>query len=125
MLDILADTMAGVTLEQITKLTREIGSILEFSDIMSDRYRLEVSSPGVDRPLTETWQFEKNIGRQLHVNVEIDAEPIAYEGQLLAVDDKVIYMQVNKNKLAIDRADIVKAKDQIKMVIHFGGFFKQ
>ena len=74
-LNVYADTMQGITLDEITKLTREINDLLDIHDVIDGAYRLTVSSPGIDRSLQHHWEFEKNIGRNLRIIFEENSEP--------------------------------------------------
>ncbi|MCB0714292.1 MAG: ribosome assembly cofactor RimP [Ignavibacteriae bacterium] len=67
-LEIIVDGESGVTLKSIAELSRAIGTIFdEDEEAISGGYRLEVSTPGLDRPLEHHWQYRKNIGRLVHV----------------------------------------------------------
>lgn len=58
---------APVSLETCGELSREIGFLLDAHDELKGRYRLNVSSPGLDRPLTDKRQYTKNIGRRIRI----------------------------------------------------------
>lgn len=62
------DTEKGVTIDQCTRLSRSIEATLESEQLMDSAYTLEVSSPGIERPIREAWQFRKNIGRELDID---------------------------------------------------------
>jgi len=64
-------------------------------EIMPDAYTIEVSSPGLDYPLSSKRQYLKNIGRELKVNLSTDKEVV---GKLLEVDDAGIKMLVRKKE---------------------------
>jgi len=55
----------GVTLDDCTKVNREVGYILEIKDLFFHPYQLEVSSPGLERPLKTLGDFEKFLGRKV------------------------------------------------------------
>jgi ribosome maturation factor RimP len=62
---------APLTLDEVADATRLIGDALDASDVMGEMpYTLEVSSPGVGRPLTEPRHFRRNVGRLLTVRHE-------------------------------------------------------
>lgn len=87
-----------VTLDTCANLSREIGFVLEAHDLMSDRYRLNVSSPGLERPLTDTRQFTKNKGRKLRILLEnevIEGNLMEYSGQLLRLSSNGETIEVN------------------------------
>jgi len=52
-----------ITIDACAKITRALLDLFDMQERFAPDYRLEVSSPGLDWPLTETWQFRKNIGR--------------------------------------------------------------
>jgi ribosome maturation factor RimP len=66
-LEIYVDTDEGITADQCAVISRGLSLELDAQDILTGRYRLEVSSPGLDRPLKLGRQFAKNIGRTLRV----------------------------------------------------------
>ena len=70
-LEVIVDAERGVDLDEIAELSRAIGGILdEVEDQLPGRYRMEVSSAGLDRPLEHEWQYRKNIGRLLKITFD-------------------------------------------------------
>ncbi len=66
--EVIVDAVDGVGLDRLTTISREINILLdEDEEVIRGRYRLEVSTPGLDRPLEHSWQFEKNVGRLVRV----------------------------------------------------------
>ena len=61
------DKEHGVTLDDCTTLSREIGALLEVHDILPHAYHLEVSSPGLERPLKTQKDFKKFLGRSIAI----------------------------------------------------------
>ena len=59
------DSDSGVTARKCTKISRHLESYLDENDKIADKYTLEVSSPGVERPLKLPRQYQKNVGRTL------------------------------------------------------------
>lgn len=109
-LTVYADTEPGITMQQITELTREIEDVMDINDPIRGRYRLEVSSPGLSRPLTEQWQFRKNVGRQLRVLFETGEGRKDYIGVLSGVDEEGILLKLKKEEINIPLVKIVKAE---------------
>jgi ribosome maturation factor RimP len=65
---LLLDTDAGITIEECADISRELGNQMEAAGMFNEApFTLEVSSPGVDQPLTQRRQFLKNVGRTLTV----------------------------------------------------------
>ncbi len=78
---VLVDTMEGVTIEECALMSRKLGHHIEEQAWIAEAYNLEVSSPGLDFPLTQGWQFEKNAGRKVKVWLK-EGDPLV--GDLLA-----------------------------------------
>jgi len=108
-LSIYIDTEDGITLQQIADITREYEAILDLEDPIRGRYRLDISSPGIDRPLTEIWQFKKNIGRNLRVSYSIGDKITESIGTLKRVDDHNIWLEEKKKEIQVALKDIKKA----------------
>ncbi len=53
---------ANVSIEDCEKVSRHVSALIDVEDVMDNKYNLEVSSPGLNRPLTRMKDFEKNIG---------------------------------------------------------------
>ena len=64
---ILVDTMEGITIDACALMSRKLAHHIEENLWIEEAYNLEVSSPGLDFPLTQGWQFEKNLGRTVKV----------------------------------------------------------
>jgi len=66
-LSILVDTDKGITIDECARISRAIGRYFEEDEVFDFPYNLEVSSPGVGKPLKVRRQYHKNIGRRLKV----------------------------------------------------------
>ncbi len=67
-LRVLVDTETGISLDQVAAASQAVSEALDASDALGDEpYTLEVSSPGVDRPLTEPRHWRRNVGRLVAV----------------------------------------------------------
>jgi ribosome maturation factor RimP len=94
-LNILMDADSGVTISACSKLSRAVSGELEEKDIMPEAYILEVSSPGVDYPLTTKRQYQKNVTRELKVYLTSGEELL---GKLLEVEENGIKLLVKRKK---------------------------
>ena len=91
---ILVDGDAGIGVGDCAKISRYVGFKLEEDNVIEEAYNLEVSSPGIDTPLTLVRQYQKNIGRDLSIKM---ADGTKKEGKLLTVDnDNIIIDEVIK-----------------------------
>lgn len=98
-LEILVDGDQGISIQDCADISRHVGFHLEEENIVNHAYFLEVSSPGVDYPLTQKRQFVKNIGRTISVVYEEDGKRIEKEGKLLEVNDLSVSIEaIVKNK---------------------------
>ncbi len=113
-LSIYADTDTGITIDEITEITREIEDVLDIHDPIEGHYRLEVSSPGIDWPLKEIWQFRKNLNRQLRVLYKVGEEQKEAVGTLLEVNEDSIVIQLKKETAIIPLNKIVNAVVKLK-----------
>jgi ribosome maturation factor RimP len=66
-LRIFVDKSGGVTVDQCASLSRKLGDFLDMEDLIPGRYTLEVSSPGLDRPLASGEDFKRKIGEKVKV----------------------------------------------------------
>ena len=82
----------GITLDQLEQLNRSIGDILDVEDgdraLFSGRYTLELSSPGVERPLTKKSHFSKVEGKEIKVKILDAGQKATYQGELISVKDE-------------------------------------
>jgi ribosome maturation factor RimP len=100
---IIVDSETGLNLDQVTDASRLIGEALDTANFMGETpYNLEVTSPGVDRPLTAPRHWRKNIDRLVKVT-KIDGE--VFKARILAVDEDNVTLDNGQ----INYADIKRA----------------
>lgn len=109
---VLVDTEnEGVDLDACARVSKQISYILEEKDIFNKAYRLNVSSPGLSRPLSDRRQYPKNQGRTAKVKYKNDGEYITVEGVLNTVTDSQIEIKPeNDNLVIIPFENIVETK---------------
>ena len=73
-LRIFMDKSGGVTLDDCSDLSREIGDQIEVNELIPHSYTLEVSSPGLDRPLKKEKDFLRSIGKMIQLSTKIPLE---------------------------------------------------
>lgn len=84
---VLVDREGGVDLDTISTLTKQLSGALDLADVIADRYLLEVSSPGLERPLRTPRHFAAAVGRQVQGRtVPGAAGERRFTGTLLAAD---------------------------------------
>ena len=112
----IVDGPASLNLDQVTAVSRAISELLDTAEFMGDTpFTLEVTSPGVDRPLTKPRHFAKNIERLLKVTLN-NGEVIS--GRLSAQSEVDITISVTEKKevhqISIALADIKRAQVEIE-----------
>jgi ribosome maturation factor RimP len=86
---------SGVTLDDLTRVNRELGDLLEVSNVITTQYTLEVSSPGINRPLTRPEHFPRYTGKRVRVRTEGAIEGRRnFLGTLLAVGDDALTLRL-------------------------------
>jgi ribosome maturation factor RimP len=86
-LEVLIDCDEGVSFEQCRRISRYLESFIDEGNWLGEKYVLEVSSPGADRPLKLARQYPKHIGRKLEVKTKTGE---TYEGRLTEVTEEQI-----------------------------------
>jgi ribosome maturation factor RimP len=92
---ILLDGDEGITIEACARISRLVGEFLESGDLISTSYILEVSSPGIDYPLSMRRQYTKNIGRSVKV---ITPDGKELKGELVAAGETSFTIQPPQKK---------------------------
>lgn len=109
-LRIYLDKPGGVTLDDCVNVSRQLGDILDVGLDMELAYRMEVSSPGVKRPLGKLSDFERFQGHRVKVRT---CQPIKgqrnFTGTLEGIDDLSVRLTVGSQTMDIAFTDIVKA----------------
>ncbi len=109
---VMVDTEEGINLQKCQKISREISDIIFRKDLIMGGYRLDVSSPGLDKPLQYDYEYKRNIGNILTVLymdeennlTEIVGELTEYnaDGIVLKIKEDLIEIKINKiNKTKI------------------------
>ena len=112
---LLVDCVGGVTLHQCARVNQLIGQALESANLMEESYTVEVSSPGVDRPLVSKRDFERAIGEDLRVTLGPgDGRVQELEGMLLAVQPAAIVLKTESGNLTLPFAQIRSAKKAVR-----------
>ena len=87
-LQITIDRPEGVTLDDCERVSQVAGPLLDQSDLMDDdRYTLEVSSPGAERPLRSRAEYDRFVGKRVNVRYRLGDSEAVIEGNLSGVDD--------------------------------------
>jgi len=105
------DKEGGITIEDCATVSREISAYLEVEDLISHAYHLEVSSPGLERPLRKPEDFVRFVGRLARIKVR---EPLLGQrvlvGTLQGLEGDVVVLAQETEIVRIDLENIAKAR---------------
>jgi ribosome maturation factor RimP len=112
----IVDGDASLNLDQVTSVSRVISELLDEAPFMGETpFTLEVTSPGVDRPLTQPRHFAKNVDRLLKV-IKLDGSEVT--GRILSNTDEDVTLTVTVKKETLEQtislADIKRAVVEIE-----------
>ncbi|HZJ83183.1 MAG TPA: ribosome maturation factor RimP [Clostridia bacterium] len=101
------DKPNGITLDDCQKASKMIGEVLDKQDPIPHNYYLEVSSPGLDRPLKRDKDFIRYKGHNVDISLykAIDGSK-SYTGQLIGMVDNVIEIKIGDKDLQFKREDV-------------------
>jgi len=104
------DKEKGVTLDDCAGVSRELGDVMDARDPITHSYVLEVSSPGLDRPLRKEQHFLRVVGKKIKVRTCAPVEGRRnFTGTLIDFRDDTLFMDSNGKRVALHRAEIEKA----------------
>lgn len=110
------DKEGGVTIDDCEKFSRDFSTILDVEDPIPQSYILEISSPGLDRPLRDEKDFEKNKGKLVRI---ITSEKIENQkfflGRILEIEDNFVKLLVKNQVINIPFNKISKARLEIEL----------
>jgi ribosome maturation factor RimP len=111
-LRVAVDKDGGVTLDDVAAATKEISRLLDVGNVMGEHpYTLEVTSPGIDRPLVLPRHWRRNAGRLVKVTPE-EGQP--FTGRIVENDDTSVTLDVEGEPRTVVLADVAKAHVQIE-----------
>ena len=109
-LRVFIDSEQGVTVEDCAEVSRQVGAIMDVEDPITEEYYLEVSSPGLDRPLFKVAQFEKYVGQEAAVSLRMATNNRRkFKGVIKAVQGDMITLTVDGKDDVLAFTNIQKA----------------
>jgi ribosome maturation factor RimP len=111
-LQVMAERPDGtMSVDDCAKLSREVSLILDVEDPLPGEYLLEVSSPGVDRPLTRPKDFERWVGFDVKIEMgnQIDGRR-RFRGRMTDFAGETVTLETDEGAVTLDFGDISKAK---------------
>jgi len=100
------------SLDEVTVVSKEVSSILDSYSLMGDMpFTLEVTTPGVDRPLTELRHWRKNVGRLVKIT-PVTGEK--YVARIIAINPRDVVLESQGKEINVPFADITRAQIEIE-----------
>ncbi len=112
-LRVAVDQDGGVTLDDVAEATRRVDEVLEASDVMGQHpYTLEVTSRGVDRPLTLERHWRRNTDRLVRVTRH-EGDPVT--GRIVAAGPDTVELDVDGASVTLAYAEVARALVQVEL----------
>ena len=100
----------GITVDNCADVSRQISAILDVEDPITNEYDLEVSSPGVDRPLFKPAHYQQAIGEEVRLRTKLPQDGRRnFKGNLQAIDGDMIKVQIDEQTHIILLGNIERA----------------
>ena len=110
LLRVYIDKPEGVGIDDCQQVSRQVSALLDVHDLIPGQYRLEISSPGIPRPLFYPAQYQRYVGQMVQIKV---ARPIAGQrkmtGAIFSVKDDTLTLTINEVHHEFLFSNIVKA----------------
>lgn len=105
------DQPGGISIAECVKMSREIEDILDMEETVDFPYILEVSSPGVDRPLVKENDFQRFAGNKVIIHTALETNPKRhkYTGVLRGIENGLVILDIDGEELRIPFPTIKKA----------------
>ena len=111
LLRIYIDRETGVGIEDCEIVSRETAALLDVKDPIRSQYNLEVSSPGLDRPLFTPAHYNEFAGHKAQINLFAPQDGRRkFSGQLLSADESSVIIQMDGSEVTLDINNVVKAR---------------
>ena len=114
-LRLIIDKQDGLSLNDCAAVSREISQLLDIENFIDQAYNLEVTSPGLDRPLKSIAEFERFVGRKAKIKT---IDPIAGEhvfiGKIKRTEGESIVLEVGTKEVTILFSQVAKARLEVE-----------
>lgn len=101
----------GIGVDECAQISHQVSAILDVEDIISGEYRLEISSPGIDRPLVKRPDYEKYAGHLAKIETVLPIQGRKrFTGNIVRVENDDVVLKVDNADVRLPLADIQAAK---------------
>jgi ribosome maturation factor RimP len=110
LLRIYIDKTDGISIDDCQEVSHQISALLDVEDPIPGNYSLEVSSPGIPRPLFNSWQYQRYMGHEVQVKT---FKPVSGKrkliGTIVSVSESSLVLNINNEDQELLFSNIVKA----------------
>lgn len=107
---IYVDKEGGITVDDCARVSREIDEIIDIKDVIPHAYVLEVSSPGLNRPLKKDKDFQRAVGKKIKARISVPLKGRRhFTGYLKDFRNGTLYLEVEDNPVSLSLRDVEKA----------------
>ena len=100
----------GINVDDCAEVSRQVGAILDVEDPISSEYNLEVSSPGINKPLFEMSHFKAVVGEIVNVKLSMPLNGRRkFKGTLVAIEDNTLIVDVDGIDYELSLSNVDKA----------------
>ena len=108
------DTDDGITIAECAEISSEVGATLDAQGVINEPFELEVSSPGIDKPLKLLRQYRKNVGRKYKVQYQHENEHRSLVGTLSAIEgEKLTFVTEKQESISMDFLNIIESIEEL------------
>ena len=116
-LRIFIDKPGGVTLDDCSTVSNQLGDLLDIEDLISNRYVLEVSSPGAERPLNRPDDYRRFVGRLVRIRTKESVDGNRqFVGRLVAFEEDKATIEVeDSEQVTLELGEIERARLEVEL----------
>jgi len=105
------DSPNGITVDDCAKASRQFSAILDVEDPISNRYTLEVSSPGMDRPLAKPLHFKSVVGQDVKIKMmSLVNGRRRFTGELVEAADEFAVVEIDGEQTELPYSEMDRAR---------------
>lgn len=108
--EVFIDGEKGINTDDCADVSRSIKEVIDLENLIEGNYRLDVSSPGVERPLKFLIQFGKHINRKFEIEFNDSGETKKLVGKLIHIENEDLFFMEKNSEFKINFQNITKAK---------------
>ena len=112
---LLVDKVGGITIRECAQVNQRISEALDAAHLIQESHTVEVSSPGLDRPLVSKRDFERAVGEDVQLEMTIEnGRTKALRGMLLAVQPDAIVVKTAEGNVTVSLGNVRLAKKALR-----------